>query len=276
MTLLGKRRWLAPVALAPLMAWVLFPVAVMLLTSLKSPSDTAVGADRWLPSTWHFDNFVEVWRQTPLARYLLNSCLIASGATVVAVLVALPAAYALARLRFPGRRPVMFALLTTQMFSPVVVIIGLTQTMNALRLGETYAGLILVYAAFNLAFAVWMLTGYFSTLPTELDEAAMIDGCSRWRVVTRILLPLARPGVVTVIVFVFIAAWNEFVVALAFTSGNAQIRPLSVGIFDFYQQYEILWHYLMAAALIATVPVVVLFLAVEKQLVRGLTAGAIR
>lgn len=276
MSLFGKRKLLAPVALTPLMVWVLFPVAVMLLTSLKSPQDTAVGVDRWLPSAWRFDNFVEVWRQTPLARYLMNSCIIASGATVVAVVVALPAAYALARLRFPGQRPVLFALLTTQMFSPVVVIIGLTQTMNVLRLGETYAGLILVYAAFNLAFAVWMLMGYFTTLPMELDEAAMLDGCSRWRVVTRILLPLARPGLVTVVVFVFIAAWNEFVVALAFTSGNAQIRPLSVGIFDFYQQYEILWHYLMAAALIATTPVVVLFLCVEKQLVRGLTAGAIR
>ena len=275
MSLFGKRKLLAPIALTPLMAWVLFPVVVMLLTSLKSPQDTAVGADRWLPSTWRFDNFIEVWRRTPLARYLVYSCLIASGATVAAVLVALPAAYALARLRFPGRRPVLFALLTTQMFSPVVVIIGLTQTMNMLQLGETYAGLILVYAAFNLAFAVWMLMGYFTTLPTELDEAAMIDGCSRWRVVTRILLPLARPGVVTVVVFVFIAAWNEFVVALAFTSGKP-ICPLSVGILDFFQQYEILWHYLMAAALIATVPVVVLFLAVEKQLVRGLTAGAIR
>lgn len=276
MSLFSKRPYLAPLALLPLMAWVLFPVAIMGLTALKSAKDFSAGSERWLPLEWRFDNFVQVWHATPLARYLVNSLVIASAATLLAVAAAVPAAYALGRLRFPGREPVLFALLTTQMFAPIVVIVGLTRTMAAFQLHGTYTGLILVYAAFNLAFAVWMLMGYFTTIPVELDEAAMIDGCSRLRAVTRILLPLARPGIVTVIIFVFIQSWNEFVVALAFTSGNAAIRPISVGIFDFYQQYEIVWHQIMAAALFATMPVVVLFLAVEKQLVRGLTAGGIR
>jgi multiple sugar transport system permease protein len=267
----------------PVLAIVLFPFAVMITTALKTPA--AISAPSGPDTPYHFiptqprlANFVEVFRAMPLARNFLNSLIIACGATLLNLLCAIPAAYALARLNFPGKKGILFLVLTTQMFSPIVLIIALfAQFTNygMLEGARVYGALIVANAAASLAFGIWLLTGYFSTIPTEVEEAALIDGCSRWQTISRIIIPVSLPGVVTTVIFAFIAAWNEFVFALTFVSSD-KFKPLTVAIPSFIGQYGTQWQLLMAAALLATIPVVVLFLGVEKHLVRGLTAGSIK
>jgi len=140
---------------------------------------------------------------------------------------------------------------------------------------NTYRSIIVTYAAFNQAISIWLLTGYFSTIPKDIEEAAMIDGCSRFSAVFKILVPLSKPGIVATIIFVFIWAWNEFLIVLTFVSTD-RIWPLTLGIYGFIGKYKIMWNYLMAVSFLATIPVVVLFLLIEKQLISGLTAGAIK
>jgi len=161
------------------------------------------------------------------------------------------------------------------MFSPIVVMIGLYKTMAIFGWLDTYQSLIITYAAFNQAFSIWLLTGYFSTIPVEIEEAALIDGCSRVQALRKILFPLSAPGIVATIIFVFIWSWNEFMIALTFTS-SPYMRLLTVGLFRFIGRYEIEWNYLMAASLVATLPVLSLFLLIQRNLVKGLTAGAIK
>ncbi|MGD9496980.1 MAG: carbohydrate ABC transporter permease [Armatimonadota bacterium] len=262
----------------PLIAVILLPYAIMLSGALKSPAEIVQPQFRFLPEQPRPGNFVEVFQAMPLARFFLNSTIIAVGAMLVVLGCAVPAAYALGRLRFPGRRAILFVILTTQMFSPIVLIIALFSQFTGYGLlqgARCYLALILANAAWALAFGTWLLTGYFSTVPREVEEAALIDGCSRWQALTRVLLPICRPGVVTTMIFAFIAAWNEFVFALTFVPSD-EFRPLTVAIPSFIGQYGAQWHLLMAAALLATIPVVVMFLLVEKHLVRGLSAGAIK
>jgi len=267
----------------PVLVIVLFPFAVMITTALKTPAEIAAPggpsvAYHLVPARPHPANFVEVFRAMPLARSFANSLVIACGATLLVLLCAIPAAYALARLSFPGKRPVLFLVLTTQMFAPIVLIIALfSQFTNygLLEGGRVYLALIIANAATSLAFGIWLLTGYFSTIPREVEEAALIDGCSRLQTIARIVIPISLPGVVTTLIFAFISAWNEFVFALTFVSSDAY-KPLTVLIPSFIGQYGTQWQLLMAAALLATLPVVVLFLGVEKHLVRGLTAGSIK
>lgn len=269
--------------MVPVLVLVLFPFAVMLTTALKTPA--AISAPTGPEQAYHFlpteprpGNFVEVFRAMPLARNFLNSLIIACGATLLNLLCAIPAAYALARLTFPGKRAVLFLVLTTQMFSPIVLIIALFSQFTSYGLLEgarVYLALIIANAAASLAFGIWLLTGYFTSIPEEVEEAALIDGCSRLQTIWRVIIPVALPGVVTTVIFAFISAWNEFVFALTFVSSD-QYRPLTVAIPSFIGQYGTQWQLLMAAAFLATLPVVALFLGVEKHLVRGLTAGSIK
>ena len=266
------------IGMVPVIAMILFPYAMMLSGALKGPDEIVWEEFTLLPRRPLPSNFIQVFREMPLARFFLNSVIVAVGATLVNILCAVPAAYALGRLRFPGRRPVLFVILTTQMFSPIVLIIALFSQFTSYGLLEgarCYVALILANAACSLAFSIWLLTGYFSTVPAEIEEAALIDGCTRMQTLRKVLLPICKPGVVTTIVFAFIAAWNEFVFALTFVPSD-QFRPLTVAIPSFIGQYGTQWQFLMAASLLATIPVVCLFLMVEKHLVRGLTAGAIK
>ena len=278
MTSVRGVRWFFIVGMVPVIALILFPYAMMLSGALKGPDEIVAREFTLLPRRPLPGNFIEVFRAMPLARFFLNSIIIAVGATVLTLACAVPAAYALGRLRFGGRGPVLFVILTTQMFSPIVLIIALFSQFTAYGLLEgprCYVALIVANAACSLAFSIWLLTGYFSTVPTEIEEAALIDGCTRLQTLSKVLLPICKPGVVTTIIFAFIAAWNEFIFALTFVPSD-EFRPLTVAIPSFIGQYGTQWQFLMAAALLATIPVVFLFLMVEKHLVRGLTAGAIK
>ncbi len=273
---LGRLWWY--VVLLPFVCLTVFPYVVMAATSLKSPEEIARAEFSWLPESPRPGNYLRVFEKMPLARSFLNSLIIAVGATVLNLTCAIPAAYALGRLRFTGRNGALLAILMTQMFSPIVLIIALfSQFSNYGLLVEwrVYIAWILANAAASLAFSIWLLTGYFSTIPRELEEAALIDGCTRLQTVWRVLLPVSRPGVVTAMIFAFIMAWNEYVYALTFSPSD-DYRPLTVAIPGFIGQYATQWEYLTAAAVMATAPVIALFFAVERYLVKGLTAGSLK
>ncbi|MBX7245138.1 MAG: carbohydrate ABC transporter permease [Candidatus Sumerlaeaceae bacterium] len=259
---------------------ILFPFAVMLSSALKKDAEIFVTAEefRFVSASPQWGNFLELPKQLPLfGRYFLNSAAIATGATLLAVIVALPAAYALSRLRFAGRRAFLYAVLVTQMFSPIVIIIGLFKLFAGLPIPLTNSlwGLILANAAFNLAFAIWMLSGYFNTVPAEIEEAAMVDGCTWVQMIVRILIPLAAPGIVTATIFVFIASWNEFIFALTLLA-SPEKRPVIVGLFSLIGMYEVKWNFVMGGALLAVLPMIVLFWVAEKHIVSGLTAGGVK
>jgi multiple sugar transport system permease protein len=253
----------------------IFPYAVMLLTSLKSKDTVYSIPPTLLPEEWVFTNYLDVWTVVPLKHYVINSVLLASGSTLLALICAIPAAYALARMRFSGRRIYLYAVIATQIFSPIVLLVGLFREMRWFGLLDSLWALVLINGAFFQAFAIWILSGYFASIPYSLEEAAWIDGCTRLGAVRRIVLPLALPGLVTTGIFVFIQSWNEFVVALTIILTETK-KPLTVGIFSFFGRYDVEWGYVFATSLIATIPVVVLFLVIEKYLVSGLTAGGVK
>ena len=269
------RRYILPlVGLAVALAF-LGPYIVMVLNSLRPSSDVVQTPPTFLPRTWQLSTFSEVLGDQRFLSWLKTSTLVATSSTIIVVLVSVPAAYFTARFRFPGRTAFLFLVLVTQMFSPTSLVVGLYREFFELNLVNTYLAIILTNSAFNLAFAVWILHGFFSSIPKEVEEAAHLDGCSRFGTLTRIMLPLSLPGVVTAVIFTFIAAWNEYVVALTLMLDDAK-KPLTVGITSYVTGYEQHWDQLFAASIIAIVPVVILFAFIEKHLVGGLTAGSIK
>jgi len=263
------------VSITVIVLWLLFPFFVALSTAFKDLDEVYSSPPHWIPKRLAWENFQHIWEKYPMAQYFINSLIVASGATILNTLLCVPAAYAFARLRFMGRKPLLFMLLMVQMFSPIIVIISLFKVIGKLHLINTLTSLIIVNAVFTLAFATWMMNGYFATIPKEIEEAALIDGCSRFQSMFRITLPIAMPGVVTVVIYTFIAAWNEFMFALTFINVTEK-RPLTLGLYNFVGRWTVSWQYLMAAALLAIIPVILLFMLIEKQLVQGLAGGAVK
>jgi multiple sugar transport system permease protein len=251
----------------------LLPYAEMVITALRP--DKQLLAANLIPSHFTFRNFTTIW-STGFGGNLVESLVIAGGATVIVLLVSVPAAYYSARHRFRGRSLFLLLVLATQMFQPAAMLVGIQREFTSFNLPPTLS-LILVNAGFNLAFSVWILNAYFSSIPPELEEASMIDGSSRLGALTRVTLPLAAPGIVTALIFTFIAAWNEFIVALTLSLGQgANHQPLTVAINNYIGEYSIDWGHLFAGAVIATIPVIVLFAVIEGRVVSGLTAGSIK
>jgi multiple sugar transport system permease protein len=230
----------------------------------------------FFPSYFDWANFATIW-STGFGGNLATSLQVAGGATLLVLLVALPAAYFTARHRFRGRSVFLLLVLATQMFQPAAMLVGIQREFLGFNLPSPTISLILINAGFNMAFAVWILNAFVISIPVELEEAAVVDGCSRVGAMTRITLPLAMPGIVTALIFTFISAWNEFLVALTLTlSAPANAQPLTVAINSYVGQYSIDWGHLFAGSLIAMVPVIVLFALIEGRVVSGLTAGAIK
>lgn len=256
---------------------ILYPYFVMFTTAAKSDDEMyAVGeAAALLPAIWQWSNFLDIWQKADVFRYLLNSVLVAGGATFLAILCGIPAAYALSRMRFKGKGIFMGAVIMSQMFSPVVLLVGIYRLMTALHLTNNLIGLILLNAAFNQAFAIWLLRGTFTSISSEMEQAAKIDGCGTVQALIRVLLPVAAPGIVTTLIFVFINSWNEYTIALALISSDI-FKPITVGINVFYGFNFIQWQYLFATSIFATIPVVILFLCIERHLVSGLTSGGVK
>ena len=252
----------------------LYPYFAMLCTALKNRVEIFSG-NTILPVTALWSNFIEIWSRAPMARYLLNSVLIAGGSTLIAMLCGIPAAYALARMKFKGQTAFLGFVIVSQMFAPVVLLIGIYQVMQALGLTDSILGLVFINAAFNQAFTIWLLRGTFMGISAEMEQAATIDGCNRVQAMMKVLLPVAAPGIVTTLIFIFINAWNEYTVALCLISTDT-LKPLTVGINTFNGYNMIEWQYLFAASIFAIIPVVILFMCIEKNLVSGLASGGVK
>jgi len=283
---LAARAGSAPRARRPLRTWLVagaaYLVAVVFLLPylemlvMAGRPNNELGRPTIFPSHFTFSNFTTLWSGGGLGGSIGTSLQIAAGATAVVLLVALPAAYCTARRRFRGRTAFLLLVLATQMFQPAAMLVGIQREFINFGLPPTLS-LIIVNAGFNLAFAVWILNAFFSSIPVELEEASMVDGLGRVGALTRITLPLAAPGIVTALIFTFISAWNEFLVALTLSLGESPTQqPLTVAINNYIGEYTIDWGHLFAAGLVATVPVVILFAFIERRVVGGLTAGAVK
>jgi multiple sugar transport system permease protein len=200
---------------------------------------------------------------------------VAGGSTLIAILCGIPAAYALARMKFKGQKFFLGLVIVSQMFSPVVLLIGIYRVMSTLHLTDSLLGLVFINAAFNQAFAIWLLRGTFVAISPDMEQAARIDGCNKVQAMIKVLLPMAAPGIVTTLIFIFINAWNEYTIALTLISSDAN-KPLTVGITIFNGYNMIEWQYLFAASLFATIPVIILFMCIEKHLVSGLASGGVK
>ena len=255
--------------------FILYPYFVMLCTALKSRAEIFSINGTIFPKEVLWSNFIDIWQKAPMSKYMMNSIIIAAGSTTIAMICGIPAAYALARMKFKGQTAFLGFIIVSQMFAPVVLLIGIYKVMMSFGLTNNLLGLILINAAFNQAFTIWLLRGTFISISAEMEQAATIDGCNRVQAMFRVLLPVAAPGIVTTLIFIFINAWNEYTVALCLISTDT-IKPLTVGI-NIFNGYNIIeWQYLFASSIFAIVPVVILFMSIEKHLTVGLTAGGVK
>jgi len=255
----------------------ILPYTIMFFGSVKTKSQIRSVEPTYFPTEWHWENYVNMWStpETPLPQNLISTIVIAVFATVLVLGVAMPAAYYTARFRFPGRFVFLFLVIVTQMLQPAVLTSGLFRQFTVLGLGDTWMAMIFINAAFNLSFAVWIMHSFFAGIPKEVDEAAQIDGAGRFTVLFKINLPLVWPGIVTAIVFTFVACWNEFAASLVILSTDKN-QPPSVALTKFVGQYETSWQYVFGVSIVAILPVVILFMLIEKRLVGGLTAGSVK
>jgi multiple sugar transport system permease protein len=268
------RTWIIALAAYVIAVIFLLPYLEMLVMAMRPNNE--LGLATILPRHFTFANFTTLWSGTGLGGSIGTSLQIAAGATVIVLLVSLPAAYCTARRRFRGRGAFLVLVLATQMFQPAAMLVGIQREFTDFGLPPTLS-LVLVNAGFNLAFAVWILNAFFSSIPVELEEASMVDGLGRIGALLRITLPLAAPGIVTALIFTFISAWNEFLVALTLSLGQSPSQqPLTVAINQYIGEYSVDWGHLFAAGLVATVPVIILFVFIERRVVSGLTAGAVK
>jgi multiple sugar transport system permease protein len=268
------RRWL--VAGTAYIVAIIFLLPYLEMIVMAGRPNDELGDPTIFPKHFTFSNFTTLWSSGGLGGSIGTSLEIAAGATVVALLVALPAAYYTARHRFRGRTVFLLLVLATQMFQPAAMLVGLQREFINFGLAPTLS-LTVINAGFNLAFAVWILNAFFSSIPVELEEAGMVDGLGKVGALLRITLPLAAPGIVTALIFTFISAWNEFLVALTLSLGEqTSQQPLTVAINQYIGEYSVDWGHLFAAGLVATVPVIILFIFIERRVVGGLTAGAVK
>lgn len=245
-----------------------FPFLVMISTTFKSGAELAEPA-HWIPNSFDLDGIVRTLQDESIWGYFRNSFLIATGTTLLVMLAAVPAAYVLARHEFRGRKTFLDIVLITQMFSPIVLIIPLFRLYRDTGLLGSLEGVILASSAFTLPFSIWLLTGFFKSIPVEIEEAARVDGYGRLAILFRIILPLSIPGLVATGMYAFIIGWNEFIFAVTFLIANPGNQPISVGVFASIGKWDIDWQRLMFLALIGTVPVLALFAAIQRQLDRG-------
>ncbi|MGO4616715.1 carbohydrate ABC transporter permease [Nocardia sp. 2YAB30] len=272
-----RRRWELTAVGVVLSAVFLLPFLVMVLGSMKSRAEILRIPPTYLPQEWHPDNYATMWNtpETPLPFNLVSTIVISVCATALVLAVAIPAGYYTARHRFPGRVVFLGLVLVTQMLQPTVLVTGLIREFFALGINDTWLAMILVNAAFNLSFAVWILHSFFAAIPVEIEEAALLDGLNRWQTLIRVSLPLVWPGIVTATIFVVVSCWNEFAASLVVLT-TPENQPLSVALTKFVGQYDTAWQYVFAISTVGIIPVVLLFALIDKRLVAGLTAGSVK
>ena len=262
----------------PLVAWLTFvlaPYAWMFITSIKPPAELYTKTVRYWPSQPTLEGYRLLMESTPFLTYMRNSGIVAISTCVIALAVATTAAYSFSRVPFRGKGVMLFGFLITQLFPSVLLVLPLFLIMRSLGILNTPPALILAHSTFAVPFSTWMLTGFFNAIPRELDEAATIDGCNRLQIFRHVLLPLSAPGVAAALTYIFIYSWNEFIYALTFTA-DLRARTLPVGLQTFMGEFIIRWDLLTAGGVITALPIVFFFMLVQRQLIAGLTAGAVK
>ena len=275
----SARRALGRIAFYVLMAiiilYTVFPFYWAIVSSLRPGSDLT--STTLIPQNPAWDNYVSVFREQPFGRNILNSVLVSTGVVGLSLLLGVTAAYALGRFEFRGRTSLLFAILAVSMFPQVAVLSGMFELIRSMGLFNSLWSLALSYLIFTLPFTVWVLTTFMRELPKALEEAAIVDGAKPWNIVISVFLPLLGPAMVTTGLLAFIAAWNEFLFALTFTlSGEQRTVPVAIAFISGGSQHELPWGNIMAASVIVTVPLIVLVLVLQRRIVSGLTAGAVK
>ncbi|MEQ1954499.1 carbohydrate ABC transporter permease [Mesorhizobium sp. CN2-181] len=251
----------------------LFPFWWMALSSVKTLRELYTIPPIWWPEAPTWDNYRKVLFESNIPRYFLNSLVISIGATALALVLAVFASYGFARFNFKGKPLLQSFVLVGQLLPTAAIIVPLFITLRVLGLVNTYWGLILVYMIITLPLSVWMLTSYFKAIPVELEEAAIIDGASRLGCLLRITLPLSLPAIVSVLVYAFVTTWNEFIFALCFAT-DSSVKTLPIGLAEFSTEFNTDWGAVMAASVVMTLPIALLFLSMQRLFIGGLTAGA--
>lgn len=271
---LGAKSWIYLAAFVVSVICV-FPFYNAVLTSLRTGQDLFL--TNYLPTTFHWENYVNALVENGVGLSLLNSFIVATVTVGVCLLVSITAAFALARVRFRGRKYILFTILCVSMFPQVAVLSGMFELVRFLGLYDSIGALILSYTTFSLPFTVWVLTTFMRSLPVELEEAAIVDGASLWVIISKVFAPIMGPSLVTTGLLAFIGAWNEFMFALTFIiSTENRTVPVAIGLLQGASQYELPWGNIMAASVVVTVPIIVLVLIFQKRIVSGLTAGAVK
>ena len=269
----GAGRWLANGFIAGLVILWLFPVYWIFLTSLKTPLEINEKVPSFIFEPT-LENYRHLFQEFHFLRILRNSLIITLGTTAIVMALALLAAYALGRMQVRGGKHIALWMLSLRFMPPIAVLIPFFITWQRFRLTDTHIGLIIIYVAFNLPFAVWMLRGFLVEVPRDLDEAAMLDGLSHLGIIRRIILPVIAPGAAVTAIFTFVFAWNEYLMALVLTSHAATTVPVTVS--KFIQAYSILWGDVGASATIELLPMLVVVFLLQKHIMRGITLGAVK
>lgn len=266
---------LKALGLAMILFVALFPLFWMFITSGKTMTELLkIPVTLW-PESFSFESYYEVWVQKPFPTYIFNSLKISIVATLLGMIVSSMAAYGFAKFRFPLKKAILTFVLVAQMFPSTSIIIPLFSTYRNYGLYDTHIGLMLLYTTISLAFSVWMMYGYFRGVPKELEEAARIDGCGPLGIFTKVILPISKPGVAAVGVYSFMVAWNEYLYSLILLTSEKNYT-ISIGLSRFITEFGTYWNQMGAASIIVTIPTLILFLLLGKNLIEGLTAGAVK
>jgi multiple sugar transport system permease protein len=263
------------VVLALMLLWTAIPFYWMLVTSLKHDKEIYGYEATLIPEKPTVANYLTILRDTPYLIFLRNSTVVAVASTVISLIIACLGAYAIARLNFPGRTLLARLLVCTYLVPASLLFIPLFAIMSALRFTDTLYGLTIAYLSGDVPFCTWLLMGYFKSVPTELEEAALVDGCNRVTALIRVVLPVSLPALVVVTFFCFTRAWNEFLYAYVFTSTNAA-RTITTGLVNFMSADVFFWGPLMASTILSALPPVIMFLVFQRWVVKGLTLGAVK
>ncbi|MBA7579184.1 Inner membrane ABC transporter permease protein YcjP [subsurface metagenome] len=253
----------------------LFPILFAVLVSFKLNREIFTYPPSVFPRTWIVEAYIFVLSQKKYLRYFFNSCVISILATFICVTLGSLAGYGFSRFKLPGKRLLMLGILALQMFPGVVLMIPYFRLARILNLYDTYLVLVIINCAFVLPLAIWLLKSYFDSIPVEIEEAAMVDGCTRLKALFFVVAPLSRAGVIAIGIMAFLKAWNEFMFALILTRG-AENAPISVGLAGLFQAYSVNWNAVLAVTMISVFPLMITFIFLQRYIISGITSGAVK
>ncbi len=255
--------------------WSVVPVLWSVSTSLKPEAAIFSQPPAWIPGEISFEHYRAVLNDPRMLRYFYNSFVTAATSTIIALIVGVLGAYGFSRYKFPGSKTLMISILLTRMLPRVALIVPFFITLQKIHLYNTRPGLTLVFLIITMPLSIWLLKGFFDGVPYEIEEAAIVDGCSVLGVLFRIVVPITLPAIGSVGMYVFITAWNEFLFALTMTKG-LPLRTISVGLAFFIDEFGIRWGSLMAASVMMSIPAILVFTIFQKSLIKGLSEGAVK